>query len=161
MSTPQAPEPRHPVSAPDERELAFQLVTSSARLVRLAARQSTSPVPRALARALSVINELGEPRISDIAATDRISQPTATTIVQKLEERGWVERTTDPRDARAVRIHITQAGRDAITDFRKAAADALVPALGTLDVTDLQALARGVQSLNTMLEHQHTLEDTE
>src|SRR3954452_18046433 len=141
-------------AAADERELAFQLVTSSARLVRLAARQSTSPVPRALARALSVINELGEPRISDIAATDRISQPTATTIVQKLEERGWVERTTDPLDARAVRIHITQHGRDAITEFRKSAADALVPALSALAEADLAALTRGVQLLNTMLERQ-------
>ncbi|WP_426564575.1 MarR family winged helix-turn-helix transcriptional regulator [Angustibacter sp. McL0619] len=145
---------------PDERELAFQLVTSSARLVRFAARQSSSPVPRALARALSVINELGEPRISDIAAADRISQPTATTLVQKLEERGWVARTTDPRDARAVRIHITQAGRDAITEFRKSAADALVPALGALDEADLAALTRGVQALNTMLEHQNPQEDT-
>lgn len=150
---------RRPSGAPDERELAVQLVTSSARLIRFAARQSASPVPRALARALSVINELGEPRIGDIAAADRISQPTATTLVQKLEERGWVRRTTDPTDARAVRIAITDAGRTAITEFRQSAADALAPGLSELSAEDLQALARGVQALTTLLEHQRHQED--
>jgi DNA-binding MarR family transcriptional regulator len=161
MVTSKTPETGTAVGPTDERELAFQLVTGSARLVRLAARQSTSPVPRALARALSVINELGEPRISDIAAADRISQPTATNIVQKLEERGWVGRTTDPRDARAVRITITEAGVQAITEFRTSAADALVPALATLDADDLTALARGMQALTTLLEHQNPQEETE
>ncbi|GAB3591838.1 MarR family winged helix-turn-helix transcriptional regulator [Angustibacter peucedani] len=140
--------------APDPRELAVELVVSSSRLIRLAARESPSSVPRALARALAVIRDLGEPRISDIAAADRISQPTATTLVQKLEERGWVERAADPDDARAVRVRITPAGRVAQTEFRQAAADALAPRLGELSADDLASLHDGVRVLTSLLDHQ-------
>lgn len=160
MDTSTSGTPSGSLGTPDERELAFQLVASSARLVRLAARQSASPVPRALARTLSVVNELGEPRISDLAAADRISQPTATTLVQKLEERGWVQRTADPNDARAVRIAITEAGRAAITEFRQSAADALAPRLAALSAADQRALARGVQALTTLLDHQPHQEES-
>lgn len=139
---------------PDPRQLAVDLVVSSSRLIRLAARESSSSVPRALARALAVIRELGEPRISDIAAADRISQPTATTLVQKLEERGWVERAADPADARAVRVRITPAGHVAQREFRQAAADALAPRLDRVSAADLARLADGVRVLSALLDHQ-------
>src|SRR4051794_27482251 len=141
-------------SSPDPRDLAVDLVVASSRLIRLAARESSSSVPRALARALAVVRDLGEPRISDIAAVDRISQPTATNLVQKLEERGWVERAADPADARAVRIRITAAGLDAQHDSRHAAADALAPRLDALDAAELAQLADGVRVLSSLLEHQ-------
>ena len=95
-------------------------------------------MPRALARTLSVVNELGEPRISDLAAADRISQPTATTLVQKLEERGWVQRTTDPRDARAVRITITEAGVRPSPSSGRPPPTPSRPALATLSAADLR-----------------------
>src|SRR4051794_2663190 len=141
-------------SSPDPRDLAVDLVVASSRLIRLAARDSASSVPRALARALAVVRDLGEPRIGDIAAVDRISQPTATNLVQKLEERGWVERAADPDDARAVRIRITPAGLEAQQEFRQAAADALAPRLGDLDAAELRQLADGVRVLSSLLEHQ-------
>jgi len=137
---------------PDLRELAIELVVGSSRLIRLAARDNRSSVPRALARALAVIRDLGEPRISDIAAVDRISQPTATNLVQKLEERGWVERTADPADARAVRIRMTELGAKAQAEFRQAAADALAPRLARLPDDALADLQRGTQALAALLE---------
>jgi DNA-binding MarR family transcriptional regulator len=142
----------HP-SPDDLPELAAQLIAVSSRLIRFAARESTSSVPRALARALAVVVDLGEPRISDIAAADRISQPTATTLVQKLEERGWVERTPDPNDARAVRIRITEAGLSAQREFRRSAAAALTPRLERLDDAQVTALSDGVLALRSLLEH--------
>jgi DNA-binding MarR family transcriptional regulator len=145
---------------PDVRDLAVQLIVGSSRLIRLAARESPSSVPRALARALAVIAEMGEPRIGDIAAADRISQPTATNLVQKLEERGWVERASDPHDARAVRIRITAAGRRAQDEFRQTAADALAPRLALLDAHDLAALAAGAAALKTLLERQVPQEES-
>jgi DNA-binding MarR family transcriptional regulator len=143
----------------DLSELAAQLIAMSSRLIRLAARESTSAVPRALARALAVVVDLGEPRISDIAAADRISQPTATTLVQKLEERGWVERAPDPNDARAVRIRITEAGRAAQRDFRRAAAEALTPRIARLDDTQITALSDGALALQSLLERPSPAEE--
>jgi DNA-binding MarR family transcriptional regulator len=146
---------------PDLPELAAQLIAVSSRLIRFAARESTSVVPRALARALAVIVDLGEPRISDIAAADRISQPTATNLVQKLEERGWVARTPDPSDARAVRIQITDAGRAAQLEFRRAAAEALTPRLERLGADQVTALVDGVDALTAVLEHGPTTSEKE
>lgn len=145
---------------PDLRELAIELVVGSSRLIRLAARDSRSSVPRALARALAVIRDLGEPRISDIAAVDRISQPTATNLVQKLEERGWVERTADPDDARAVRIRMTELGAQAQAEFRQAAADALAPRLARLPDETLADLHKGALALAALLERTQPEEPT-
>ena len=149
-------QPESSSQPPQLPELAGQLIAVASRLIRFAARESTSSVPRALARALAVVADLGEPRISDIAAADRISQPTATTIVQKLEERGWVERAPDPNDARAVRIRITEAGLAAQRDFRRAAADALTPRLARLDDDQITALSDGVRALQSLLEPHST-----
>ena len=146
-------------TSPDLRAVAVELVVGSSRLIRLAARESPSTVPRALARAMAVVADLGEPRISDIAAADRISQPTATNLVQKLEQRGWVERATDPDDARAVRIAITAAGRDAQLEFRQAAADALAPRLARLSGPELARLADGFAVLMTVLDQPSSPED--
>src|SRR5918912_437987 len=103
-------------SPPDVNELAVALLVASARFTRLAARETPSTMPRALWRALAQLEELGPVRVSELATADRVSQPTATALVQKLVERGWAERCTDPMDARAVRVSITDAGRAALTE---------------------------------------------
>src|SRR5919112_3495241 len=132
-------------TTPDPGELAVHLLVVSARFTRLAARETPSAIPRALWRALAQLEELGPTRVSDLAAADRVSQPTATTLVQKLVERGWAQRCTDPMDARAVRVTITDAGRAALTETRDAAAEALMPRLGRLDPDSLRTLAAGVE----------------
>lgn len=43
--------------------------------------------------------------------------PDVTRIVDRLEQRGLVRRSPDPVDARAVRVHITDAGRERIVPF--------------------------------------------
>src|SRR5690349_13476085 len=144
----------------DARELACELLLTSARFTRLAAYEAPSAMPRALWRALGQLEDLGPTRVSDLAAADRVSQPTATTLVQKLVERGWAERCTDPGDARAVRVTITEAGREALTQTRDAAAEALLPRLGRLDQDTLQTLAAGIQALCRVLEAEAPVELT-
>jgi DNA-binding MarR family transcriptional regulator len=136
----------------DPSNLACELLVVSARFTRLAARETPTAIPRALWRALAQLEELGPTRVSDLAAADRVSQPTATNLVQKLVVHGWAERTTDPVDARAVRVTITDAGRAVLAETRDAAAAALSPRLGRLDSTTLQTLEAGVDALRQVLE---------
>jgi DNA-binding MarR family transcriptional regulator len=137
---------RGPVTTPpDNRELAVDLIATSARLVRLAARSTESSTPRALARALAMLTDLGETRISDFAAADNVSQPTATNLLQRLAERGWIERWSDPADARAVRVTVTPDGAAALEVYRANAAEVLAPMLAGLDAEQLAALRRGVE----------------
>jgi DNA-binding MarR family transcriptional regulator len=135
----------------DPRRLAVELLVTSARFTRLAARETPTAMPRALWRALAQLEDLGPTRVSDLAAADRVSQPTATAVVQKLVERGWVHRCPDPTDARAVHVTITDAGRDALAQTRDAAADALVPRLARLDPETLRTLAGGIEALCVVL----------
>ena len=136
----------------DPRQLAIELLVTSARFTRLAARETPTSMPRALWRALAQLEDLGPTRVSDLAAADRVSQPTATMVVQKLVERGWVERCTDPVDRRAVRVTITDAGQDALAQTRDAAADALLPRLARLDPDTLRRLTAGIEALSVVVE---------
>ncbi len=142
-------------TSPDPSTLAVELLVASARFTRLAARETPNAMPRALWRALAQLEELGPLRVSDLAAVDRVSQPTATNLVHKLVERGWVERTLDPDDARAVRISITDEGRSALSGSREAAAAALSPRLSRLDARTLRTLDAGVRALRQVLEADH------
>ena len=136
----------------DPRQLAIELLVTCARFTRLAARETPSAMPRALWRALAQLVDLGPTRVSDLALADRVSQPTATTLVQKLVGRGWAERCTDPMDRRAVLVTITDAGQDALARTRDAAADALLPRLARLDADTLGRLTAGIEALSVVVE---------
>lgn len=136
----------------DVDQLAIDLLVLSARFTRLAARESTATMPRALWRTLAQLDELGPVRVSDLAAATHISQPTATSLLQRLGERGWVERGSDPDDARAVRVRVTDAGRQALAGNRAAAAAAMAPRLARLDDESRQALSDGLSALRLVLQ---------
>ncbi|WP_440114031.1 MarR family winged helix-turn-helix transcriptional regulator [Paenibacillus sp. QZ-Y1] len=53
-------------------------------------------------------------KVSEISALLRVKSPTITPVIRGLEDEGLVERTMDPEDRRAVRITITEAGRNII-----------------------------------------------
>ena len=140
------------ITSLEPRQLAVELLVTTARFTRLAAQETPTAMPRALWRALAQLEELGPTRVSDLAAADRVSQPTATTLVQKLVERGWAERCTEPMDARVVRVSITDAGQAALAETREAAADALLPRLSRLNPDDLRTLAAGIEAICRVLE---------
>jgi DNA-binding MarR family transcriptional regulator len=51
--------------------------------------------------------------LRDIAEANGVDAPYATVIVDKLENRGLVQRTADPGDHRRKFVTLTEAGRDA------------------------------------------------
>ncbi|MBC7342724.1 MAG: winged helix DNA-binding protein [Clostridia bacterium] len=53
-------------------------------------------------------------RISEISSTLRVTSPTITQLINDLEAKGYVDRTTDKEDRRAVRVRLTDAGEKAI-----------------------------------------------
>jgi DNA-binding MarR family transcriptional regulator len=54
----------------------------------------------------------GPQRISDLNRHVLLSQPALSRLVDRLAERGLVERLADPADGRGVRLALTAAGRD-------------------------------------------------
>jgi DNA-binding MarR family transcriptional regulator len=71
---------------------------------------------------LSVLHTLagrGPERLTELTASEQVTQSAITQIVTKLERDGLVHRRPDPTDRRAVLVHITPAGA-AIVDGRRA-----------------------------------------
>src|SRR5439155_1292847 len=61
--------------------------------------------------------DLGGPdgaRPSDVASELGVSRAAATTFIQRLEAKGFVETTTDPDDDRGVRVCITRPGLEVL-----------------------------------------------
>ncbi|WP_084622243.1 MarR family winged helix-turn-helix transcriptional regulator [Mycolicibacterium septicum] len=127
------------------------LLSVVARLNRLATQRARLPLPWAQARLLSTIEDQGEARISDLAYLDHCSQPTMTTQVRRLEDAGLVSRTTDPGDARAVLIRITEQGRRTLDQARADRAAAINPRLERLSAEERQTLAASVDIIRRLL----------
>lgn len=104
---------------------------------------------------LSVLHTLtrsGPKRLTELTASEQVTQPAITQIVTKLERDGLVERHSDPSDGRAVIVHVTAAGA-AIVNGRQAEriahltelADELTQAERVAIAAALPALARLVE----------------
>jgi DNA-binding MarR family transcriptional regulator len=91
-------------------------------------------------------------RITELAALEGVTQPGITTLVTRLEARGWVARETDPSDARAVLVTLTGPGRQVFDRLRAEYRALLHEEMATLPDRDVAALARAVEILDGLIE---------
>jgi DNA-binding MarR family transcriptional regulator len=97
----------------DEVELWRSVVDSWKRLQRAAEKNLLrAGLSVAELRILKVLREQGSSPMNRFSAETMLSQPTITGIVDKLEERGLVERVRSKEDRREVLIAITPKGSD-------------------------------------------------
>ncbi|OMF53274.1 hypothetical protein BK138_18940 [Paenibacillus rhizosphaerae] len=59
-------------------------------------------------------------KVSEISAMLGVTSPTVTQFVKALEKKKWIVRTPDEADRRVVRIKLSEEGREAIIQARKA-----------------------------------------
>src|ERR1700719_1783592 len=91
-------------------------------------------------------------RITELAAEERVTQPAITLLVNRLAERGWVERISDPSDGRAVLVSLTSEGEEAF-DRLKAEYHALLhEEIASLDDHEVETLADAVGILDRLIE---------
>ncbi len=97
----------------DEVELWRLMAESWKRLKRGAEKNLTrSGISVAELQILRVLREEGSSPMNRFSAETMLSQPTITGVVDKLEQRGLVERVRSREDRREVLIAITAAGND-------------------------------------------------
>ena len=101
----------------DLNQLGEDLVTTAARIVRWVQTDGLT-LSLASARILARLYDNGPSRISDLAARERSSQPTITNHVKRLEAAHLVERSSDPSDARAWMIKLTDLGHQQLVEMR-------------------------------------------
>lgn len=106
----------------DLHQLSNDLVVLSARLVRRIRRHAQG-MPAASLRLLSQVDELGPSTVGVLAEADQVSQPTMSGLVRGMVDRGWLERSPHPDDARAWLLSLTPDGAEALSEQRRHNAD--------------------------------------
>jgi DNA-binding MarR family transcriptional regulator len=134
----------------DLQQLGEDLITTAARIVRWAPTEGWA-LSLASARILARLSDTGPSRISDLAALEKCSQPTITNHVKRLEAAELVSRTTDPRDARAWVIELTDNGIHQLRAMRNSFGTNLEPYLAALSGEDRQALREGIEAMRRVM----------
>jgi DNA-binding MarR family transcriptional regulator len=99
---------------------------------------------------LAQLDVMGPMRIGALAERVPCSQPTATTVAKGLVAAGLVARVRDAQDGRAIRIQLTDLGRDTIRSTARDQAEVLRDRLDALDTADRDTVLAAVPVLRRM-----------
>lgn len=106
---------------------------------RLLEQQGVSPAGFFLLRMLYGEDGL---RPGEVARQAMITPASVTSVADTLERRGQLERRRDDADRRAVRLHITPAGRAVVEETGRGMAGQVGRLFGTVDPADEPAVRR-------------------
>jgi DNA-binding MarR family transcriptional regulator len=139
-----------------DRAAAIDLVASdllgrAARLTRLLMRSGAHTLSRTEAGVLATLTD-GPRRITELAATEALAQPTVTQLVDKLEGRGLVARRRSGSDGRVVLVGITDSGGEHLEEVRAEIRANMREALADLPDAELTELAHAAETLGSLLE---------
>jgi DNA-binding MarR family transcriptional regulator len=132
-------------------EIAEGLPQRASALSKIFLTRTSIPVSRTEVGVLRGLRQ-GPRRITELAAEERVTQPAITLLVNRLAERGWVERTTDPKDRRAVLVTLTPAGEEAFDRLKAEYRALLHQEMAGLDDDEVETLARAVGILDQLIE---------
>src|ERR1700761_8725404 len=144
-----------PSSSPDRAEaidlVASNLLGRAARLTRLLMRSGAHEISRTEVGVLATLSD-GPRRITQLAMTEALAQPTVTQLVDKLEGRGLVTRTRSKDDGRVVLVAITEAGAAALEAGRTEIRANMREALVELSDAELTELAHAGETMGRLIE---------
>ena len=115
-------------------------------------RGTRREMSRSAASVLGTLRDTGPRRITDLAATEAVAQPSMTTLVARLKRDGLVSRAPDPDDARAVRVAITAEGLERLTRMRAERGALMDAALARLEPAERAAIEAALPALRRLSE---------
>ena len=131
-------------------EIAEALPQRSSALSRLFLTQTSVCVSRTEVGVLRNLRA-GPRRITELAAEERVTQPAITLLVNRLQERGWVERIPDASDGRAVLVSLTTEGEAVFERLRAEYRALLHEEMASLDDDEVATLASAVEILDKLI----------
>lgn len=131
---------------------AYRLQVAVTRLARLMRQEVQVTLTPSQASALSTIRARGSITLGDLAEHERVAPPSITRMVSRLEESGYVERSTDPADGRVCRVAVTAGAEEMISEARQRKAEWLVQRMDGLAGADRRALLDAVEAMETLAE---------
>jgi DNA-binding MarR family transcriptional regulator len=127
------------MSASDEalRLTATDLRMATFRLARrLRCARAVDAMSDAQLAVLATLRMHGVRTITALAEGERVTAPSMTSMINGLEEQGYVRRTTDEADRRRVLVEITDAGTEIVAQTIQRRDDLLAEMLAELDFSD-------------------------
>lgn len=98
---------------------------------------------------LTALHELGPVTVSELAQMLHTSAPSASAIVDRLEEPGLVRRVRDAIDRRVVHVEISEQGSGVVEELIGLKRDMMQRLLGAMSEDELQDVMRGVAALRS------------
>jgi DNA-binding MarR family transcriptional regulator len=137
----------------DDTDLAEDLGAVLARLYGFL-RRAILPHGMSLTQtlALGTLRDLGPQRVTDLADLEGVRQPTCTALLNTMESQGWVARTLDNADRRAVLVELTGEGRQVLEEITDARTRVLDRYLSALSEPDREALAAALPGLRKLID---------
>src|SRR5918912_2505447 len=99
------------LTTPPIADVAAHLRLVVARTARRLRQEADAGLSPSLISALASIDRHGPLTPSELAAHERVQRPTATRLLARLEEAGYIARTADPQDGRSSLVAITPEGQ--------------------------------------------------
>ncbi|MGZ9585724.1 MarR family winged helix-turn-helix transcriptional regulator [Paenibacillus marinisediminis] len=95
-------------------------------------------------------------RVSDISSLLRVTSPTVSQLINALEAKGLVERISDSHDRRAVRVGLTDAGKQLTAVSKQRAREHTQGLIDYLGEEDAQKLA---ELLNKLFDYHSSMRE--
>jgi len=109
-------------------------------------------LPMGQFKAMATITMYGPQPVGELGRRLGISEPAASLLVGKLEERGLAARTRDEQDRRRTLVTATQAGDELATRLRQGREEQTQRWLEALTDDELAGLLLGFQGLQRIIE---------
>jgi DNA-binding MarR family transcriptional regulator len=140
-----ADDPYGPIIADFRAAMNQVKCATSERLVRMG-------ISMAQLHILYTLQRSGEMPMSRLADVLHVSLSNATGLIDRIEERGFIERTGVPEDRRVVVISVTDAGRRMLEEVDAISTELLRSVFGRIGRTQLAGVGRAIAELRRGLE---------
>lgn len=108
---------------------------------------------------LITLQECGPMMVSELAGLLRISMPSTSSILDRMEDHGFVERVRDREDRRVVRVAISEPGRTIAEDFVGLQHEQVRRILGVMTDDEIRDFIVGMQALERAMSRLHDVDD--
>ncbi len=148
------PEETTLVSAVDDRRYIGFLISDVARMMRSAfdRRVRRLGLTRSQWLVLSLLYRRPGISQSELAEMLEVERATAGRMIDRLEQKNWVQRRADPADRRVKRLHLTPEAETVQAEMGRIAAEMLDDATALLRPGEREALAEMLERVKTQLQ---------
>jgi DNA-binding MarR family transcriptional regulator len=131
----------------DQRTEAQAIGLALFGLISGAVRRQSRDMSLTSLATLATLELTGPRRITDLAASEGVTQPSMTALVTALERSGLVKRRSDLSDRRVALVALTPHGLSYIRGLRQAGVDDFAELISELPVDEADALAEALTAL--------------